>query len=142
MIHFRLCDSILLCGCVAAGLFFAPRAGAQEVAVAQVEGQVLDATGALVPDASVTMTEAAKGVPHKTTSDQSGHYILSNLPAGLYTLEAVAAGFKSYAQPNVVLQVGQNIQINLALQLGAVSERVEVTGNVGMVETKDIPFQV
>ena len=112
-------------------------APAQEVAVAQVDGQVLDSTGALVPNADVTMTEAARHISHKATSDAQGHYILANLPAGMYTLEAVAAGFKTYVQQKITLQVGQNIQINVALQLGAVSERVEVTGNVGMVETRD-----
>jgi hypothetical protein len=53
MIHFRLRHPILLSGCVAAGLFFAPGAGAQEVAVAQVEGQVVGASGAAVPNAAL-----------------------------------------------------------------------------------------
>ena len=114
-----------------------PRAAAQAVAVAQVEGQVLDETGALVPNAEVKMTETEKGISHTALADSSGHYIVPNLPAGPYTLEASAPGFKGYVQPRIVLQVGQNIQINVTLQLGAVSEHVEVTGNVGMVETKD-----
>ncbi len=122
---------------VAACLVLIAPALAQEVAVAQVDGQVLDTTGALVPSADVTMTDAARGIPHKTTSDPQGHYVLANLPAGTYTLSAVGAGFKSYIQQKIVLQVGQNIQINVVLQLGAVTEQVEVTGNVGMVETRD-----
>src|ERR1700722_18467620 len=122
---------------VAACLVLIAPALAQEVAVAQVDGQVLDTTGALVPSADVTMTDAARGIPHKATSDPQGHYVLANLPAGTYTLSAVAAGFKSYIQQKIVLQVGQNIQINVVLQLGAVTEQVEVTGNVGMVETRD-----
>ncbi len=116
---------------------FVPRVEAQAVAVAQIDGQVSDATGAVVPNAQVKMTEAERGVSHATTSDPSGHYVLPNLPAGLYTLEVGAPGFKGYIQPKVVLQVGQNVQINVILQLGAVTEHVEVTGNVGMVETKD-----
>jgi len=115
----------------------APQAYGQAVAVAQIEGQVLDSSGAVVPNADVTMTETARGIAHKATSDPAGHYLLANLPAGMYRLDAVASGFKGYVQQNITLQVGQNIQINVALQLGAVSERVEVTGNVGMVETRD-----
>ncbi len=118
-------------------IFLAPAGYAQEVAVAQVDGQVLDTTGALVPGAEITMTEVARHIEHKATSDAQGHYVLSNLPAGAYTLQGVAAGFKTYVQQNITLQVGQNIQVNVVLQLGAVTEQVEVTGNVGMVETRD-----
>jgi len=114
---------------------FAPRADAQ--AVAQVEGQVTDATRLPVPNAEVKMTETGKGVSHTATSDVAGHYILANLPVGPYSLEVTATGFKSYVQPSIILQVGQNIQINMTLQVGAVTEHVEVTGTVGMVETKD-----
>ncbi len=126
--------SVAILACLA---LIAPRAHAQAVAVAQVEGQVLDSSGAVVPSADVTMTENGRGIAHKATADPAGHYLLGNLPAGEYRLEAVAAGFKGYIQHNITLQVGQNIQINVTLQLGAVSERVEVTGNVGMVETRD-----
>jgi hypothetical protein len=118
-------------------VLFLPRTMAQAVAVAQVDGQVLDSTGALVPGAQVKMTETEKGIVHATTGDATGHYLLPNLPAGPYVLEASAAGFKGYLQPGIILQVGQNIQINVTLQLGAVSEHVEVTGSVGMVETRD-----
>ena len=134
MIHVDRWRVIALLACAA---LIAPRVHAQAVAVAQVEGQVLDSSGAVVPNADVTMTETARGISHKTTSDPAGHYLLGNLPAGVYRLEAVAAGFKGYVQQNITLQVGQNIQINVTLQLGAVSEKVEVTGNVGMVETRD-----
>jgi hypothetical protein len=116
---------------------FVPRACAQEVAVVQVSGSVLDESGALVPNADVKMTENEKGLSHTTTTDARGHYILPNLPAGPYTLEAAAKGFKSYIQPNIILQVGQNIQVNATLQVGEASQHVEVTGSVGMVETKD-----
>ena len=134
MIQVDRCGFPALLACFA---LFAPLARPQAVAVAQVEGQVLDSSGAVVPSADVTMIEAARGIAHKTTSDPAGHYLLGNLPAGMYRLEAVASGFKGYVQQNITLQVGQNIQINVTLQLGAVSERVEVTGNVGMVETRD-----
>jgi Carboxypeptidase regulatory-like domain len=83
------------------------------------------------------MTETEKSIVHSTTADAGGHYILPNLPAGPYTLAASAPGFRGYIQPNIVLQVGQNIQINVILQVGDVSEHVEVTGTVGMVETRD-----
>ena len=123
--------AVLLAGTV----FFAPQAHAQ--GVAGVEGVVLDPTGALVPDSQVKMTETDKGIAHTATTDTGGHYLLQNLPAGAYTLEVNAAGFKTYIQPKIILQVGQNIQINVTLQVGTMAEHVEVAGSVGMVETRD-----
>src|ERR1019366_194844 len=87
MILVDRCGFPALLACFA---MLAPLAHPQAVAVAQVEGQVLDSSGAVVPSADVTMIEAARGIAHKTTSDPAGHYLLGNLPAGMYRLEAVA----------------------------------------------------
>lgn len=118
-------------------VLFAPRAGAQAVAVAQVEGLVVDATRLPVPSAKVKITETEKSISRLATADPGGHYVLSNLPVGPYTLEVAAPGFKGYVQPDITLHVGQNIQINVTLEVGSVSDHIEVTGTVGMVETKE-----
>ena len=115
--------------------FLANLAVAQVTGVAQVEGQILDPSGALVPNAQVTITETEKAVKHTAIADSTAHYTLPNLPVGPYELEVAASGFKTYLQPNIVLQVGQNVQINVTLQVGAQIERVEVSANVSMVET-------
>ena len=59
---------------------------------------------------------------------------LPNLPIGNYQLEVSASGFKTYVQQGIVLQVGQNISNNVTMQIGAVSENVEVTAAAAMVE--------
>lgn len=110
---------------------------AQSVAVAQVSGSVTDATGAVLANAQVTMTETAKGLVRTTTSDATGQYILANLPVGPYRLEVKANGFKDYVQSGIILRVNNNIQINVTMQVGALTERVEVSATTSLVETKE-----
>src|SRR6516225_4434402 len=115
----------------------APSLRAQAVAVAQVTGTVVDATGAAVAGAQVTMTETDKQVTRSTVTDASGSYVLPNLPVGPYSLDIRANAFKDYVQTGIVLVVNNNVQLNAALQLGSISERVEVSANAGLVETKE-----
>ncbi len=130
--------NILAVICVAGiAVCFAPRAGAQAVAVAQVSGVVADPSGSPVPGAQVKMTETEMQFVRTTLTDSQGRYTLPNLPVGPYRLEVAAQGFKRYAQSGIVLEVGNNVQINVGMQLGALSEHVEVSAQAGMVETTE-----
>ena len=120
---------------LAAGAAWVPAAHAQAVAVAEVTGQVSDPSGAAVAGATIYLIETERGVAHAVTSDVTGRYIAPNLPVGSYRLEASASGFKSYVQLGIVLQVNDHILINVALQVGAVSESVEVNAAATMVQT-------
>lgn len=134
----RLCQSIpfwaLLFVC--ALLFTTRSVFAQAVANAQVTGEVTDPSGAAVSGATVKMTETDKGIAHEARTDANGHYTLPNLPVGPYRLEASVAGFKTYTQSGIVLQVGDNPTIHITLQVGEVSERVEVSAGAAMVQTE------
>lgn len=110
---------------------------AQTTAVAQVSGLVTDSSSAIVPNAQVSMTETDKGLVRTTTTDTSGQYVLPNLPVGPYRLEVKANGFKDYIQNGIVLAVNNNIQINVTMQVGSVSETVEVNATTSLVETKE-----
>jgi hypothetical protein len=112
-------------------------ARAQAVAVAQVSGTVTDPTGATIPNAQVTMTETEKQAVRSSATDPSGNYVFPNLPVGPYTLEVRANGFKDYLQTGIVLVVNNNIQVNVTLQVGSISEKVEVVGATSLVETKE-----
>ncbi len=130
-----LCRYALLTLCLC--LFLAPHALiAQAVANAQVAGQVTDQTGAAVVGATVRMIETERSAPHETTTDSNGRYTLPNLPVGPYRLEATMTGFKTYVQSGIVLQVGDNPEVNIKLQVGAVTENVEVTAGAAMVQTE------
>ena len=109
----------------------------QAVAVSEVSGTVADPSAKLIVGANVTMTEVSTKSPHATTTDSDGHYLLTNLPPGPYTLEVKAPGFKDYRQSGIVLEVAHNISINVAMSVGSVTETIEVTANADMVETKD-----
>ncbi|MEP6537489.1 MAG: carboxypeptidase regulatory-like domain-containing protein [Bryobacteraceae bacterium] len=110
---------------------------AQSVAIAEVSGTVTDPGGGRIVGAQVTMTETGKQTSRTTPSDESGRYTLANLPVGPYRLDVSAPGFKSYTRSGLVLQVNNNIQLDVVMQIGAVSEKVEVTAAASLVETKE-----
>jgi hypothetical protein len=109
----------------------------QAVSVAQVSGTISDPSGSPLAGAQVRITETAKQLSRSVTADEAGHYTFPELPVGPYQLEVSAQGFKTYMQSGILLQVGNNVQINVTMQLGAIAEHVEVTASVGMVETKE-----
>ncbi len=108
----------------------------QAVSVASISGQVMDSTGAAVRNAQVSMTQTETHFIRATSTDAQGAYTLSNLPVGPYVLGVTASGFKKHEDRGIVLQVGSNVQINVAMEVGAATESVEVTSEAeGMVET-------
>jgi hypothetical protein len=114
-----------------------PRAEAQAVAISAVGGHVTDSSGQSVVGAQVKMTEIDRAQVHSAASNSEGLYSLPNLPIGAYRLEVSSSGFKTYVQNGIVLQVGQSVTADVVLQVGAVSESVEVVANAAMVETRD-----
>lgn len=116
---------------------FAPRAGAQAVAVAEVSGRVTDPSGAPIAGAQVRITETEKQTVRSVETDPDGRFTLPNLPVGPYKLEVQAAGFKQYVQTGIVLQVANSIEVNPRLQIGSVNEAIEVTASTAMVETRE-----
>jgi len=114
-----------------------PHCFAQTVAGAQVGGVVTDPSGSAIAGAQVRMTETDKQLVRNANTDDQGRYTLPNLPVGPYQLEVTAPGFKNYVQSGIELQVGNNVQINVTMQLGLVSERVEVAAGASMVETRE-----
>src|SRR6201982_2469256 len=81
-------------------------------AVAQISGSVQDSSGAVLPGAEITATQTETGVSRMTITNETGHYVLSNLPVGPYKLEASLPGFRTFAQTGIVLQVGTTPTIN------------------------------
>jgi hypothetical protein len=109
----------------------------QAVNFAQIQGRITDATGAAIPAAKITATQTANGLIRTTTSNAEGNYSLPNLPVGPYLLQVSATGFRDYLQKGIVLQVSENPTVNVTLQVGTVSEKVEVTASAAMVETHE-----
>src|SRR5690242_17447935 len=117
-----------------AGLF-AACLGLWAQSTAQINGNVRDATGLAVPDATVKVTQTATGAVRTANSGTDGAYVLANLPIGPYLLEVTKDGFTKYAQSGIVLQVDSNPTIDVALKVGAVSEQVTVEASASQVES-------
>lgn len=100
-----------------------------------VLGTVKDASGALVPEASVTAVNKQTGYSRTAPSDSTGAYSIPLLPPGTYTVRAERPGFKKTEQQGVPLTVGQNVRVDLVLALGEVSETVTVAGEATQVDT-------
>src|SRR5438094_10333870 len=105
-------------------------------ATAQINGTVKDQTGAVLPGTEITVTQTETGISRSGITDETGSFVLPNLATGPYRLEAVLPGFRGYVQTGIVLQVNTNPVINVTLQVGQVSEAVEVQANTEMVETR------
>ena len=116
---------------------FAPRARAQAVAIAEIDGYVTDPSGQAIVGAQVKATNVDEGQVRNTVSEATGRYAMPDLPVGNYKLEVSAAGFKTYVQTGITLQVASNVTINVPMQIGAVTESIRVEANAAMVETKE-----
>src|SRR5260370_2836967 len=105
-------------------------------ATAQITGTVRDSSGAVLPGVEVKVTQTETGITRTTISNETGAYVLPNLPTGPYRLEAALAGFRTFVQTNIVLQVNSNPAVNITLEVGQVAESVEVQANAAQVETR------
>src|SRR5258705_13724771 len=105
-------------------------------ATAQISGTVKDQSGAVLPGVEITATQTDTGVARSTVSNETGSYVLPNLPLGPYRLEATLPGFRTFVQTGVVLLVNANSVINPILEVGQVTEQVEVQANASLIETR------
>lgn len=98
-------------------------------------GTVTDATGAVVPGATITITNTATNVASTTITNDSGYYSLPNLQVGNYSVAAVKEGFKKRLQSGLTLEVDQKAQVDLTLETGAVTEVLEISAQSSLVDT-------
>ena len=110
-------------------------AGVFAQATSQISGTVKDASGGVIAGAQITVTQTATGVTRTATSDANGVYSLPSLPLGPYQMEVKKDGFTTYLQSGIVLQVAQGPTIDPVLNVGAVSQTVQVEAAAAMIET-------
>ena len=94
----------------------------------QITGTVTDTSGAIVPGATVRVQSPSKGINRIVTTNGSGNYLVAGLPYGVYNLQVSAHGFKTYLAKGVVLRTGEKARANVALQVGAVTSTITVSG--------------
>jgi hypothetical protein len=110
-------------------------AAAQEFR-ATISGHVLDPTGAAVPNAKIQAVNVATNETTTAATDNAGGYSIPFLRPGTYRITATAPGFKQYVRENLVLEVGKVAGIEIALEVGEVSQSVEVTAQAALLETQ------
>lgn len=112
-----------------------PKAHGQVTATASLTGTILDQSGAVVPNAKITVTSKATNEQRITTSGSNGLYRFDLLPAGTYTVQTVKEGFTTSLSNNVELVVSETTSLNVTLSPGAVSQTVVVTSQAPLIET-------
>jgi hypothetical protein len=109
-------------------------AWSQEV-TASIVGTITDPSGAPIVGATVTATDADRGVERTAKTNESGSYNFSRLPVGNYTVKTSAAGFQTAVRPPFNLVLNQTARLDMQMKVGQVSETVEVTGAAPVLQT-------
>ena len=109
-----------------------------------ITGTVTDPTGAVVPNATITITNVGTNISQSTTTGSDGSYRFSLVPPGTYTLEIKAANFSTVRISGVVVEASQTIPLNHQLELAKAQQVIEVTEQAPLVQTatSDLGFQV
>lgn len=123
---------ILVAGCaVLLGCFPAFPQGS----TGRILGVVTDQSGGNVGNATVTITDVARGVSQTLTTDSDGAFVAINLRPSTYTVRVEYKGFKVFDRKNILLEVGKDVRIDPVLQPGATNETITITEEVPMVDT-------
>ncbi|MDX2154824.1 MAG: TonB-dependent receptor [Bryobacteraceae bacterium] len=101
-----------------------------------IVGTVLDAAGAAVPGAKVTITDVTRNVTHVVETNESGNFAERNLIAGTYRVRIEKEGFQSYVRDNIVVTVDNDVRLEANLRVGDVTQVVEVSGEVPLLKTE------
>src|SRR5262245_45676188 len=107
-----------------------------------VTGRVTDSTGAVIPGVEITVTNVATGAVRTVISNEQGIYAVTQLQPGTYNVKAELAGFKPKAANGVVLPVEVTVTLNLPLEVGAVTDAIDVTANAEVVNTENAQLGV
>src|SRR5579872_4784434 len=124
---------VLVPVCLAICMLLASRADAQ-ISGATLSGTVTDQSGGVVPQATISIKNVATGITRSNTTTAAGFYSAPNLLPGIYEVKAVAQGFTSKIQMSVNLTVGEQQVLNFSLQVGQMSQTVEVNTEAPTVD--------
>ncbi|MGA2534400.1 MAG: TonB-dependent receptor [Terracidiphilus sp.] len=127
--HLTVCIAL-----IAMLMAVAPRAWGQDNAT--ISGTVTDATGALVPNAAISLTNPSTGQVRQVVSNSDGVYRFPNVGVGSYTLVVSAAGFQKYTKTDIVVNVAQTLAENVSLSVGSQAQTVTITADALQVQTE------
>ena len=104
---------------------------------ATLQGSVTDQSSARIPGADARLTNIGTGVLQSTSTNEAGLFVFQFLAPGAYRLEVSSDGFKTNRLDNIELSLGQNQRVDVKLELGEVTETVEVTDELSLIQTDD-----
>ena len=108
-----------------------------QITTGTISGTVTDASGAAIPDAQVVVLNENTGISRTVASNSLGRYSAPQLSLGQFRVSATKPGFQVEVRSGIVLTVGREAVVNFQLQVGQVTQTVEVTGEAPLVETTD-----
>jgi hypothetical protein len=114
---------------------------AQITGTGNISGTVTDATGAVIPNATVTLIDQATGTTRTIQTDSAGAFLFPNIEISKYNLKVTAATFEGYEQTGIVLEIGSNIAVNPVMKVGAQSQTTEVHADALALQTEDTSFK-
>jgi hypothetical protein len=126
-----------LAGLVVIAIFVALQPSLFAQGFTAVTGSVSDPTGAVIPGVEVTVTNASTGASRTVITNETGSYTVSQLPPGTYSISASLPGFRTQVMSNVPLPVGETVVINLPLEVGEVTDVVDVIATIEAINTVD-----
>jgi len=126
--RFRLLILVMLC------LMFIPFAKAQDNAT--INGTVQDSTGAVIPNADITLTNLATDQVRHVISNNAGDYRFANVGVGHHTLNVSSAGFQKYTKTDIVVNVAQTLEENVVLTVGSQGQTVVVEANALQLQSE------
>ncbi len=122
---------------VGLGLVLAPLASAQQLDTALIVGTVSDASGAVIPGVNVTFNHVATGTTYLSSTNEEGNYRSNPLRIGEYLVIAESDGFRTYSGSGVALSIGDVRQLDIVLEVGAVTEVIEVEASAPLLQTSE-----
>jgi predicted ATP-dependent Lon-type protease len=102
---------------------------------------VTDSSGAVVPNASCTLTSGLTQAVVQATSGSGGIYRFENLQRGVYDLEVSAKGFQTVVQKGILLDINARLTVNITMRVGEEKQTVEVTGSAPALNFEDATVQ-
>ena len=102
-----------------------------------ITGTVNDPTGAVVPNAKVTVTDVSRGFSFAAVTDASGTFVVRNLPPSTYNIRVESPGFNAFTRENVTVNVNQNVAVPVNLAVSGDTQTVQVVEGAPLVQTED-----
>src|SRR5437879_7491177 len=116
-------------------LFLCASVSVAQQITGSITGTVTDPTGASVSGVAVKLTNSGTGVVQSTATNSSGDFRFLLLPSGIYSLDATMSGFKTFRREGIVVEVDRSVAVPVGLQVGQVSDTVEVDGGSTLLDT-------